>query len=58
MRWPWRKDRRLLRAQREQDEIKSKTRRREELARRAEQHLRKDEDTFASLFYTALGGRP
>lgn len=56
MKWPWRKDKRLAHAQREQAEVKSRTKRREELARRAEQHMRND--PFAQGFHRALGGRP
>lgn len=55
MKWPWKRDKRLIKARREQDEIKGKSRRREELARRAEQHLRSD--PFGEAFRQALGGR-
>lgn len=55
MRWPWTKDRRLNNARREQAEIKRRGRRQEELAQRAEQHLR--DDSFAYSFRRALGGR-
>lgn len=55
MKWPWKKDKRLIRARREQAEIKNKGRRREELAQRAEQHLR--DDPFGQAFRQALGGR-
>lgn len=56
MKWPWRKDKRLAHARREQADVKSKTRRREELAQRAEQHMK--DDIFGQGFRRALGGRP
>jgi hypothetical protein len=55
MKWPWKRNKQLIRAQREQDEVKRRGRRREELAQKAEQHLR--DDPFGQAFRQALGGR-
>lgn len=55
MRWPWNRDKRLAQVRQEQREIKSKGKRQEELARKAEQHL--SADPFGERFRAALGGR-
>jgi hypothetical protein len=55
MKWPWKRDKRLIRAQHEQNEVKRRGHRREELAQKAEQHLR--DDPFGQAFRRALGGR-